>query len=427
MALVYNINRAYALFQPIIFSTDILGKKIIEFGDGEFQYFEGNEVSHIYKNSGSFEATVRKCSSEIVLENDKEVMTILDFVKDDIIFTQNPVSAFSSSISAIDFELCLSSSCPPPLHIKVRVDGTISDLVNGENLCNPSHYFKGDNLSGDTFILETPKEIRVNDTIVGYHDKICFQYFDDYNGEFKISATLDKTCGVCSDAKQQTSACKEIWWVGGTIDDTIKTSYDGIEYAINRIGHFSEDFITDDPWGYVRSTPMRQVVESTEPAGILKTISGDALMLTKTGEALDYINNNLVLVNSRGPASANFDNFRILDCQATPCNMPVTDGCVNLGTNSVLIGFGSNVDGYYNTTVEETGSVIAPYRFTVGELVIAYNPFSVRWEAYSSVDIGSTLFAYYESSDPCNPFGPYTEVVFRPSWNQFSFASGTCV
>lgn len=205
MAISVNSNLVYTNFQSVEFTTDVVGDKIIEFGDGTFEFFTGLVVEHIYTKIGTYTACVRLCTVETPdLANCIEIQ-VLDFVSDEIMTTSLELSTVAGS--DIDFythEVCLSANCPPPLRVELSVLNTTSREVNniGEKTgnCDPVHFFFSNlPIKDNTVYIEDPDKIYVDGKIVGYRHKFCFGYYDDYDGAKQLKATYLKECGICND------------------------------------------------------------------------------------------------------------------------------------------------------------------------------------------------------------------------------------
>jgi hypothetical protein len=193
------IGTAYTKFQVVTFTTDLMGKKKINFGDGNFEIFEGSTVEHIYNNNDTYTACVKLCSDSEFNDIDNCVVITTSHFVGEVLNVTEALSAYASEESGL-FEVSLSSSCPPPIEVGLFVDNTISEYSASQTNCRPRHYFfmSGEPLDSTVVTLENPSVIKVDDTIVGYHDKFCFGYYDDYSGDFDITVKLLGECGLCN-------------------------------------------------------------------------------------------------------------------------------------------------------------------------------------------------------------------------------------
>jgi hypothetical protein len=200
------LGTAYTKFQTVTFTTDLIGKKEINFGDGNFEIFEGATAEHIYEYNDTYNICVKLCSDPNFTTGNCITIVTSHYVAETIVMTE-PLSAYSSEESGL-FEVGLSSSCPPPISVELFVNGTISEYSTSQTNCSPRHYFfmGGVPLESNVVTLENPSLIKVDGVIVGYHDKFCFGYYDDYNGSFDITAVLGKACDLCVDSANSVSA-----------------------------------------------------------------------------------------------------------------------------------------------------------------------------------------------------------------------------
>ena len=199
-----STGTVFTMFESVLFITDIVGRKEIYFGDGTTELFDGDRVRHTYKHSGTFKACVKLCKDELFETKNSTYVTAKHFVKEGIMISPplstDILSASASEDSAI-YEVGLSSVCEPPLEVELFVNGTISEYGAFVDGAKPRHYFSKDGipLESTTITLDNPSSIYVGGDHVGYHDKFCFSYYDDYSGVFDIKAVLKSSCNLCRD------------------------------------------------------------------------------------------------------------------------------------------------------------------------------------------------------------------------------------
>lgn len=206
MALCIEKRFGYAKLDSFCFRIDssVNEQTIIDFGDGRSELIgERRVISHVYESYGTFTACLRNCNSNSNLECIKVV--VYPYVEDKILFESHPLSGFASVDDGMNFEVCLSSNCPPPLRVHLDVINTLSPpeselpITPFQN-CLPRHKFTvSEKFEDGVVILENPSKIFVNNVLVGYHDKFCFGYYDDYPSEKDIQIELERTCDECFD------------------------------------------------------------------------------------------------------------------------------------------------------------------------------------------------------------------------------------
>ena len=247
-----SVGTIFTKFYTVTFTTDLVGKKEITFGDGITESFEGTSVTHIYENAGNFKACVKACSDTIYLVENCVYLTAVNFVPE-VILLSEPLSAYASDESGL-FSVSLSSSCPPPFEVELFVDKTISEYSITPSTTKPRHYFFKDDVPLESTVikLDDPSTISVGGEVVGYHDKFCFGYYDDFSGEFEIKAVLAHSCNTClkdyvevslssidCDFTEYDAVGDDVWVCRGD-GELYKTSYDSFLNVTT-----TEEIVTD--------------------------------------------------------------------------------------------------------------------------------------------------------------------------------------
>jgi len=205
MSLSVDKNHAFAKLESISFQTDVdlSTNPIIEFGDGVAMDVTTSSFDHTYTDFGIFEAVIKTCDQTTPSAGNSQKVYIKPFVEERIEFVNPPLSSNASSTEGIEFQVCLSSSCPPPLRVHLSTSGTIStprDQITEDYLfdCTPKHYFETEEtLINNVITLNNPSKIYINGEICGYHDTFRVRYYDDYPHNAEITAELERTCKLC--------------------------------------------------------------------------------------------------------------------------------------------------------------------------------------------------------------------------------------
>ena len=212
-----NANKGYAKLDTFIFSTDAVGEDlVIDYGDGTSEFLNGETegFDHVYDTYGIFTVNIRDCNTITPIQDNCIKIFVEPYIKENIIFSVAPLSSFAS-LNSGGFEVCLSSSCEPPLMAKLTLSGGdlphISDYDDDYLVdCKPSYYFLDKNneiIDDDILIIEDPAKIYVNGMECGYHGKGCFSLEYNGSGELVVGAELLNDCNGCLDLSVDYEEC----------------------------------------------------------------------------------------------------------------------------------------------------------------------------------------------------------------------------
>lgn len=210
-------NKGYAKLDTFIFWTDQVGSDlVIDYGDGTSEFLNGETegFSHVYDTYGIFSVNIRNCNSINPIQDNCVKIFVEPFVKDDIVFSVIPLSSYASTNSG-RFEVCLSSSCDPPLKAKLKLIGNELPHISFHDDdylsdCKPSYHFLDKNdeiIEDDILVIDDPAKIYVNGMECGYHGKGCFSFEYDGSGELIVEAELLNDCKGCLDLSVDYEEC----------------------------------------------------------------------------------------------------------------------------------------------------------------------------------------------------------------------------
>lgn len=206
MPLKIDNQIGYAKLDSFCFqiSGEYPSQTLLDFGDGKSEIVNNRGIiSHTYDSYGTFRACLRTCEEDADEALDCVTLAVKPYVTDSIEFEEYPEDGFASTDDGMNFKVCLTTNCPPPIRVRLGVSNTISPPVSElpetpYQDCLPRHFFSTDEKFEDgVIILEHPSKIYVNGQVCGWRDSFCFGYYDDYPSTKEIEVVLERTCEEC--------------------------------------------------------------------------------------------------------------------------------------------------------------------------------------------------------------------------------------
>ena len=232
-----NKETGYKDITKFIFYTDMVGEKIIDFGDGVVEVFEEMSIEHTFVNNGEFTVTVVESCSQYPIRKYSTIVKVDQFVQNEIKFISYPDSGYTSEEEPKKFFVEFSTNCPLPVKIDLLVKNAETKHVYQDDLkdiCDPVNYFYSDEvMDKDTIILTEDRvnKIIINGKEMGHTGSFCFGYYDDFVGDVDISAKLDVSCAYTNIRN------KPQFWncIGLDLNSfDIKTDFSGIKLVRER-------------------------------------------------------------------------------------------------------------------------------------------------------------------------------------------------
>lgn len=204
MSLCIDKRSGYAKLDTFCFTIggNVNSETVIDFGDGSVEKVAGRYVvCHIYDNYGLYQACLRTCDGGELLDKCMGIV-VKPYVEESLEIIESTNSGLASKEEANTFKVRVTTTCAPPVKLKVWVEGTITkpkdslaDTLFSQFL--PKHYFISDEKIEDGyFILDDMSKILVDGIIVAWTKTFSFGFYDDYPSVKNIKLRLEKSCDL---------------------------------------------------------------------------------------------------------------------------------------------------------------------------------------------------------------------------------------
>lgn len=223
---------------------------VIEWQFDEGALITGASASHVFQEPGWHSICMRSCSGTV----ETQVCSAIDvdsYVVNSVQITQAPTTV-AQGVQTGNFQLCLSSVCPPPYVVDLLALETSScnaDVVP-DNVWSgliPQHvFYDPDGNSINSLTLEGDPLV-VSGVAVGYEACACFTYRDDLPGSVQITANYEPACEICRAERPEETLTITNPQIGGGV---FEYEYSSSLYSLSSEPFPAEGFFgsTSFPW-----------------------------------------------------------------------------------------------------------------------------------------------------------------------------------